>query len=188
MNRLAKLYQRSRVRFYRRLWDIAHLEGEPRIDQPALLTGLGHVTFGQQVRLGYFPSPGFFSGYLHIEARGQDAQIEIADRTIINNNASLISEGRGGGIKIGADVLIGPGAQIADSDFHGLRPEERNTPSATAAVEIGDSVFLAANVTICKGVAIGSGSVIATGAVVTRSIPERVLAAGVPAKVVRALD
>jgi len=185
---LAKIYQRSRVAFYRCLWDIHQIEGRPRIDQPALLLGLGQIVFEKQVRLGYFPSPGFFSGYLHLEARGEDAQIRIGERTILNNNVCLISEGRGGGIRIGRDVLVGPCATIADSDFHGLRPEQRKKPPVTAAVEISDAVFLGSGVTICKGVSIGYGSVVAAGAVVTKSIPDRVLAGGVPAVILRSLD
>lgn len=49
-------------------------------------------------------------------------------------------------------------------------------------VVIGEDVWCGANVTILKGVAIGRGSIIAAGAVVTKDIPPYCVAAGVPAK------
>ena len=41
------------------------------------------------------------------------------------------------------------------------------------------------NVTVLPGVTIGEGSVIAAGAVVTKDVPANMIAAGVPAKVIR---
>lgn len=52
-------------------------------------------------------------------------------------------------------------------------------------IVIEDDVWLAANVTVCGGVTIGKGSIIGAGSVVTRDIPENVIAAGVPCRVIR---
>ena len=52
-------------------------------------------------------------------------------------------------------------------------------------ITIGNDVWIAANVTICGGVTIGKGSVIGAGSVVTHDIPEGVIAAGNPCKVIR---
>ena len=57
----------------------------------------------------------------------------------------------------------------------------------TKKVVVGQNVFLGSNVVILKGVTIGDNSVIANCSVVTKSIPENVIAAGVPAKVIRRL-
>lgn len=46
-------------------------------------------------------------------------------------------------------------------------------------------MWLGANVTVLPGVTIGEGSVIAAGAVVTKDVPANMIAAGVPAKVIR---
>ena len=54
-------------------------------------------------------------------------------------------------------------------------------------IHIGKNVWLGANVTVLPGVTIGDGSIIAAGAVVTRDVPENMIAAGVPAKVIRAV-
>jgi maltose O-acetyltransferase len=52
-------------------------------------------------------------------------------------------------------------------------------------IVIGNNIWIASNVVITGGVHIGNGSVIAAGSVVTHDIPENVLAAGVPCKVIR---
>ena len=52
-------------------------------------------------------------------------------------------------------------------------------------VIIKDNVFIGNNVTVLKGVVIGQNSVIGAGSVVTRSIPENVIAGGIPCKVLR---
>ena len=51
-----------------------------------------------------------------------------------------------------------------------------------------DDVFIGMNCTILKGVKLSSGSVIGAGSVVTHDIPARVVAAGIPAKVISTLD
>lgn len=50
---------------------------------------------------------------------------------------------------------------------------------------IGDGCWIASNVTICGGVTIGKNTVIGAGSVVTKDIPEGVLAAGNPCRVIR---
>ena len=52
-------------------------------------------------------------------------------------------------------------------------------------IRIGNDVWFGSNVTVCGGVTIGSRSVIGAGSVVTRDIPEGVLAAGNPCRVIR---
>lgn len=55
-------------------------------------------------------------------------------------------------------------------------------------VNIGNNVWLGENVTICKGVQIGNNCIIGIGSVVTKSIPDNCVAAGVPAKVICSYD
>ena len=55
----------------------------------------------------------------------------------------------------------------------------------TAPIEIGSNVLIGRRSMIMKGVKIGDGSVIAAGSVVTRDVPAKCLAAGVPARVIR---
>ena len=55
-------------------------------------------------------------------------------------------------------------------------------------VTVGDNVFVGANTTILPGVQIGNNVIIAAGSVVTRSIPDNMVAAGNPAKVICSLE
>jgi acetyltransferase-like isoleucine patch superfamily enzyme len=118
--------------------------------------------------------------------------IEIGDHCYISN-ASLVASDR---ITIGSRVMVAGGVTIADSDFHPLEPAARiadtialsprgdrhHRPSVTSApVEIGDDVWIGFNATILKGVHIGSGAVIAPGALVIRDVPVGVQVAGNPA-------
>ena len=69
---------------------------------------------------------------------------------------------------------------------HDIDPEKRHILHP-APIRIGSRVWIGANVVITKGVTIGDNSIIAAGAVVTHDIPANVMAAGVPAKVLREL-
>ncbi len=84
-------------------------------------------------------------------------------------------------IRIGRGVMIGNGVVIRDSDNHEINP---NRP-ISAPIHIGDRVWIGARAMILKGVTIGDGAVIAAGSIVTRDVPSRALAAGVPARVIK---
>lgn len=85
---------------------------------------------------------------------------------------------------IGKDTQIAFGATICDHDFHKTYTHGRANVE-TAPVHIGENVWIGMNATILKGVTIGNGAIVAAGAVVTKDVPERCLAAGVPAKIVK---
>lgn len=77
---------------------------------------------------------------------------------------------------------------MTDSDWHCLIPEQRFTGKVkTAAVNIGNNVFIGANALILKGSVIGDNSVIGAGSVVSGTIPSDVIAAGNPCKIIRHL-
>lgn len=90
-------------------------------------------------------------------------------------------------IVLGERVVCGANVTITDTDWHGVLPDMRREVPKSAPVEIGNDVWIGLNVLVLKGVRIGQGSVIAAGSVVTRDVPEGVVAAGSPAVVVRDL-
>ena len=49
----------------------------------------------------------------------------------------------------------------------------------------GDNVLVGANAVVIEGVQVGNGSVVAAGAIVTQDVPENVVVAGVPARVIK---
>ncbi|MCH4160793.1 MAG: sugar O-acetyltransferase [Bifidobacterium sp.] len=97
-------------------------------------------------------------------------------------------------VAIGDNVMFGPNVSLL-TPLHPLRWQERNIRQHQdgsefdyeygAPITIGSNCWIAGNVTVTGGVTIGAGSVIGAAAVVTHDIPENVLAAGVPCKVIR---
>ena len=93
----------------------------------------------------------------------------------------------GGGIDIGDSVLFGPRVGIYTTN-HAINPDERAAGGCYAKpVRIGNKVWVGAGVHINPGVTIGDGAIIGSGSVVTHDILPRVIAAGVPCKVIRAI-
>ncbi len=90
-------------------------------------------------------------------------------------------------ITIGEDCQIGPNVQLL-TPLHPLEPQPRRDKWESAKpIVIGDNVWLGGGVIVCPGVTIGADTVVGAGSVVTRDLPEGVLALGNPARVVRRL-
>jgi maltose O-acetyltransferase len=162
------------------------VQGHPKVRQPVIIDGSGEVLFGDQVEIGIEHSPFYYNGYIYIEVRRAFSKITFGNNVRISNCCSFVSGGEG--INIGDGTLIGFNCEFFDSDFHDLDPTRRigGIPK-TAKIVIGRNVFLGSNVKIMKGVVIGDNSIIANSSVVTKSIPENVVAGGTPAKVLRAV-
>lgn len=90
-------------------------------------------------------------------------------------------------IEIGNSVLIGANTTITDTDWHSLNPENRQESVKSLPIKIEDKVFIGANSVILKGVRIGKNSIIGAGSIVTQEIPENVIAAGNPCKIIKNL-
>ncbi|MEF9952835.1 MAG: 2,3,4,5-tetrahydropyridine-2,6-dicarboxylate N-acetyltransferase [Clostridium sp.] len=98
---------------------------------------------------------------------------EIGEGTMIDMNAVL-----GARAKIGSNSHIGAGAVVAGV----LEPPSKDP------VIVGNNVLVGANAVLLEGVKIGNGSVIAAGSVVTGDVPENVVVAGAPAKIIKNVD
>lgn len=136
----------------------------------------GTLIIGDRVRL--------VSTIATLEIAVQDGTLEIGEGSYINYGCSI---GASKLVRIGANCNIGTYVMMIDNDFHRLEPERRNERPESEAIILGDNVWLGARVIVLRGVTIGSDSVVGAGSVVTRDIPPRSLAAGVPAKVIRKL-
>ena len=187
VNRIIRIIQWVRVSFYGAL-STGNSKGGVNKIQPVLILGNGIIEFEKNVKLGFFPSPFFLSGYVHLEARGAQAVIKFGENVHINNNFVAISEHTT--ITIGKRCFIGTNVEIYDSDFHGIKVSDRSisNPEMARPVAIGDDVFIGSNVKIMKGVVIGNGSVIANGSIVIGEIPPGVIAGGNPARVLKAIE
>lgn len=88
-------------------------------------------------------------------------------------------------ITLGDNVFVGPFCGFYTAN-HPLDAERRNQGLEIALpINIGDNCWFGANVSVMPGVNIGNGCVIAAGSVVTKDVPDDVMVAGVPAKIIK---
>ncbi len=106
--------------------------------------------------------------------------IELGERVYFNFQCVVLDVCR---VRIGSHTLFGPAAQIYAAS-HPLDPAQRRRVEHGSPVEIGADVWIGGGAIILPGVQIGSRSVIGAGSVVTTDIPEGVLAAGNPCRVI----
>ncbi len=97
----------------------------------------------------------------------------IGDNTMIDMGAVL-----GGRATVGKNCHIGAGAVLAGVV----------EPASATPVIVEDDVLIGANAVVIEGVHIGKGSVVAAGAVVIEDVPENVVVAGTPARVIKQKD
>jgi maltose O-acetyltransferase len=113
-------------------------------------------------------------------------QIDSPSKLIIGNNVS-VNRGSilhaGGEIKIGDDVLIGPGVVIysQNHNYTDLNSNIITQGYNTKSVNIGNNVWIAANAIILPGVTIGEGAIVAAGSVVTNDVASFAIVGGNPA-------
>ena len=141
------------------------------------------IIFGQRVIMisdEYFSEPGI--NHLCIIRVGKNAKLKIGDDVGMSGVTICVQNE----VSIGNQVLLGSNVLITDSDFHPIESQNRRYATLTVAhkVVISDNVFIGMNVMILKGVTIGCNSIIGAGSIVTKDIPENVIAAGVPAKII----
>lgn len=146
----------------------------------------------------------------HIEALcvisiGENASLVFGERNTIY--PSVVIRNSAGTIKTGNDVSLGPGVVIYEvreglvigdntmiaagvricGTSHGTDQDRpmRKQPVKAQPVKIGDDVWIGMNAIIHPGVEIGKGSIIGSGSLVTKSIPEMSVAFGSPCRVRR---
>ena len=135
---------------------------------------------------GVWIEPPFFCDY--------GAHTYIGADTFVNVNCVFLDSAE---IRIGRNVLIGPGVQLL-TVTHPLSASERivrpagdhaSAPYRTYArpITIGDEAWIGAGAIVLPGVTIGAGTTIGAGSIVTHDIPPNSLALGQPCEVQRAL-
>ncbi len=117
---------------------------------------------------------------LTTDAYRPESGIEIGDGTWINRNTLIQGSG---GVKIGSDVLFGPGAIVWSS---GHKIESPTDPIlgqglTLAPVAIEDGAWIGGGAIILPGVTVGAGAVVGAGSVVTKDVPAGAIVAGNPA-------
>ena len=151
-------------------------------DMPLVIDPL-EITIGNQCRISGVTT---FCG----RPRTKNPKLIIGERCAISWQVT---------IAVGTKVVLERGVHIGGRCFlagypgHPMDMYARTAGDACTDDQIGDiileeGVWLASGVTVLAGVRIGKGSVVAAGSVVTKDIPPGVLAAGIPARVVRPIN
>jgi len=109
--------------------------------------------------------------------------IQIGKTVFINHACTFLDMG---GITIEDEVLIGPKVSLI-TENHPLEPADRKA-LICKPIFIRRNAWIGAASTILPGVTIGANAVVAAGAVVSKDVPPNTIVAGVPAKVIKAIN
>ena len=110
--------------------------------------------------------------------------IEVGDDVFFNFNCIVLDVCK---VTLGDRVFVAPNVQFYPAT-HPLDPVQRGEMwEYGKAITIGNDVWIGGSAVICPGVSIGDRTVIAAGAVVTKSFPTDVLVGRNPAKVIKHL-
>ena len=124
---------------------------------------------------------------VHIEAPfhcDYGYNIEVGENFFANYNLTVLDVGK---VRIGKNAQIAPNVSIYTAG-HPIHPDSRNSGYEYGIeVTIGDNVWIGGNVCIMPGVTVGDNVVIGAGSVVTKDIPDSVIAVGNPCRVVRTI-
>jgi acetyltransferase-like isoleucine patch superfamily enzyme len=159
-----------------------------RVIWRALARGFGDsVTIAVQASFRHLErvsiGSGVFIGEGAIVQGRFDGDCRIADRVWIGPQAFLDARA----LVLEESVAIGPGAKILSAAHTGLPAEAAviATDQMVSPVHIGTGADIGAGSIILPGCRIGRGVIVGAGAVVTQDLPDRAVAAGVPARVFR---
>jgi acetyltransferase-like isoleucine patch superfamily enzyme len=122
---------------------------------------------------------------IHIEAPfhcDYGRNIEAGDYFFANYNCTILDVGK---VIIGDNVQFAPNVSLFTAG-HPIHPDSRNSGYEYGiGITIGDNVWLGGNVVVNPGVNIGNNVVVGSGSVVTKDIPDNMVAAGNPCRIIR---
>ncbi|MGL6128585.1 sugar O-acetyltransferase [Chryseobacterium artocarpi] len=108
--------------------------------------------------------------------------IKVGESFYANHNLVILDCAK---VEFGDNVFIGPNCSFYTAG-HPLDVKQRNEGLEYAhPIKVGNNVWLGGNVVVLPGVSIGNNSVIGAGSVVTKDIPDNVVAVGNPCKIVK---
>jgi acetyltransferase-like isoleucine patch superfamily enzyme len=107
---------------------------------------------------------------------------KIGKNVFINFDCTFLDLG---GITIEDNVLIAPKVSLL-SEGHPVSAENRHALTV-GHIHIKQNAWIGANATILPGVTIGENAIIASGAVVSKDVPDNTLAGGIPAKIIKTI-
>lgn len=136
-----------------------------------VLTALEKIT-GQSIDSSVTVSLPFYTDFGKHIAFGKDI--------FLNQNVTFVDLG---GIYLEDNVLIGPGSRLLTVN-HIVDPVKRRGIKVDS-IRIKENAWIGANVTILSGVTVGKNSIVAADATVTKDVPDNVIVAGTPARIIK---
>ena len=116
---------------------------------------------------------------------GHNCQIVIGDNVTMSHNCQIECQEENQKITIGNDCMLSNHILIRNNDSHFIYDQYGNRINNAKNIVLGQHIWVAAGVTILKGVHIEDGSVIGTNSIVTHNIYSNCIAVGNPAKIVK---
>lgn len=130
---------------------------------------------GQKVDEAFFLIPPFYTDF------GEN--IRIGKNVFVNHACTFMDRG---GITLEDNVLIGPKVNLITTN-HPLNPADRKATISTPII-IKKGAWIGAGATVLGGVTVGENAVVAAGAVVSKDVPDNVVVAGIPAKIIKTIS
>lgn len=130
---------------------------------------------GVEIPESFYMHPPFYTDF--------GRNIRVGEKVFINHGCTFLDRG---GITIGDNVMIAPNVNLLTSS-HPISPDDRRLMYARP-INIKSGAWIGAAAIVMPGVTIGINSVIAAGAVVTKDVPDNVIVAGNPAKIIKEIE
>ncbi len=181
---------------------ILHADGLPAIEDHVRIVRPEDVWLGPRVYLDHGVYLHGGPGGLHIGAGSwimngsrlhvfnfrnmPHSCIRLGRRTFVGEGTIMRGQG---GIRIGDNVLFGPGVQVLAINHVFTDPERPIMDQGITAegITIEDNCWIGAGAIVLDGVTVGRGACVGAGSVVTASVPAHTLVVGSPARVIRDL-
>ena len=142
-------------------------------------TDLNEITASLKDILGKTGKNVFINAPFHCD---YGSNIEVGENFFANYNFTVLDVGK---VIIGKNAQIAPNVSIYTAG-HPVHPDARNSGYEYGiSISIGDNVWIGGNTVIMPGIKIGNNVVIGAGSVVTKDIPDNVIAVGNPCRVIR---
>jgi acetyltransferase-like isoleucine patch superfamily enzyme len=157
-----------------------HLGDDVTVDDLVLLDAKGTTNRGITIGSGAFLGRGTILSC-------KDGDITLGERVNIGFHSEIFS---GSSVTVGRDGLFAAYTYLVGGghEFEAMGQAVLDQPRTSKGITLGDNVWLGAGAKVLDGVRIGSDVVVGAGAVVTEDLPDGVVAAGLPARVLRRRD
>lgn len=150
------------------------------VRRPIYIRGKKSIVGGKNLTTGRF---------CRFDLNGEKKTLFIGDNCEMGDMTHIVAHEK---VEIGNNVLVASKVFISDTS-HGSYGDDGDAPFVppnkrllrSRHVFVGNNVWLGENVVILPGIKIGNGTIIGANSVVTCNVPENVIAAGVPARVIK---